>query len=136
MTRTLNTLLAGLTASAIALAALTGPASAGGSLSINFTPTSADEAQALGVGLGLYQLANDLEDGSISQDGMNNLAGLMQNGTSNVGIIEQHGNGHDATLQQNGNGNSYGIFQFGNGASDHVTQNGNGQSGVTFGFGW
>ena len=83
------------------------------------------------MGLGLYALVNDLEDGSISQEGMNNLAGIAQNGFGNTGIIEQHGDGHAATLEQNGNNNSYGIFQFGNGASSAVQQNGNGQAGVT-----
>jgi major curlin subunit len=137
MTRFLRTkLFATLAASALSLAALGGPAAAGGSLSVSYVPTDPQHAQAVQVGLGLYALVNDLEDGSISQEGMNNIAGIAQHGFGNTGIIEQHGNGHDATLEQTGNGNSYGIFQFGNGANDHVVQNGNDGAGVTVGFGW
>jgi hypothetical protein len=136
MSRTLKNILAAFTASTIGLATLSGSAFAGGSVSVTFVPTDADQTTAVHAGLAIYQLVNDLEDGSISQEGMNNIAGIAQNGFGNVGIIEQHGDGHNATLEQNGNGNSYGIFQFGEGASTAVQQNGNGQAGLTFGFGW
>lgn len=137
MTRNFSrTLFAALTASTLGLTAFAGPAAAGGSIAIDIVPTDPDHVQAVQVGLGLYALVNDLEDGSISQQGMNNLAGIAQNGFGNTGIIEQHGDGHSATLEQNGNNNSYGIFQFGNGASSAVQQNGNGQAGITLGYGW
>ena len=114
-----------------------GPAAAGGSIALTYTPHNAKEARALQAGLGIYGIVNAMQHGgSIKQIGMNNLAGLGQNGFGNVGIIHQEGKGHSATLQQNGNANSYGIFQFGKGGQTQVLQNGNGQAGATFEFGW
>jgi hypothetical protein len=137
MTRTvLKTLFAGLAASTIGIAALTGTAAAGQSV-ITYAPTDPVEAQRLQNALYLYRLSQNLQNGaSIRQLGMNNLAGIGQNGTGNNGVIEQHGNGHSATLQQNGNDNSYVIWQFGEGTNAGVVQNGNGQAGMTIVLGW
>ena len=101
------------------------PATAGGTISFSINASNADEAQAIRTGLTMYQLMNDIKtDGHISQDGMGNVAALMQGGAGNIGIIHQDGDNHDATLiQENGN-NSCGVFQFGDGASSNVHQTG------------
>jgi len=135
--RILNSMLAGLVGSAVGAVALAIPAAAGGWLAIDYAPSDPDEAQALQAGLGLVALLNGMENGeSIEQLGMNNFAGIGQNGSGNNGIIQQYGDGHSASLQQNGNNNSYGIFQFGEATSADVVQNGNGESGASFVFGW
>ncbi len=137
MTRTLKILMAGLVSATVVSAALPSPATAGGSVSITYAPTNAKDAKALQTGLQLYGLFNAIHNGaSIKQLGMNNVAGIGQNGSGNLGIVHQEGNGHSATLQQNGNGNTYGIFQFGESTSSNVVQTGNGQTGATFQFGW
>lgn len=106
-----------------------------GQVSINFAPANANQQQMMQAGLGLYALVNGIQNGSISQKGLNNVAGLMQGGGNNLGIVHQDGNGHNGSLtQQNGN-NSYGLFQFGSGTNAHVNQYG-GQTGLGFVFGW
>ena len=137
MTHTaLKTVAAGLAALMIGTAAISTPAAAGGSITLNYTPKNAKQKQALETGLAIYGIVNAVQNGSIKQFGKNNMAGLAQNGAGNFGVIHQEGNGHAGTLQQNGNGNSYGIFQFGKGTSADVVQNGNGKTGATFAFGW
>jgi hypothetical protein len=121
----------------IATTAFAAPAVAGGFLSFEVNPTNADEANAIRSGLTLYQVVQDIEaNGSITQNGLNNLAALGQNGSGNVGVIHQEGNDHDASLSQNGNGNAYGIFQVGNGTSGQVNQSGNGGTGLLFQIGF
>ena len=135
MTRTIvNTLAAGLVATVVGASA---PALAGGSISFNYLPQNAQDAQMLQTGLAFYGLYNHMQSGgSIQQYGFNNLAGLGQHGAGNFGVIHQEGNSHQATLNQYGNNNSYGIFQFGQNTNANVGQYGNGQSGATFQFGW
>jgi minor curlin subunit len=124
--------------SLIALAALTAtPASAGGSLSFEFTPSNPDEANAVRLGLALYAIGRAIEgDASVIQNGTGNAAGIGQFGNGNFGVIEQNGDGHAATLAQDGDNNAYGIFQFGTGTSGHVAQSGNGGTGLLFQAGW
>jgi len=132
--RALNTLFAGSLAATIAA---TAPAVAGGSISFSYTPTTAQQAQALQTGFQLYSLFSAVQNGAnISQYGTNNAAGIGQYGTGNFGVVHQEGTGHIGTLQQNGNYNTYGIFQFGQNTNANVIQNGNGQTGATFQFGW
>lgn len=125
-------------ATAAALLAPAAPASAGssGSISINLTPSNADEARALRLGLALYALHSDIQsNGHVTQHGANNAAGLIQGGPNNQGIIHQEGSGHTGTLQQTGGNNAYGLFQFGQNTTSHISQSG-GQSGLTLQFGW
>ena len=142
MTRTPKTVAAGLTALMIGSMAISAPAAAGGSISFTFMPHNAKQTKALkqlksAHRVVLYSIASAMKGGAnIKQIGLNNLAGLGQNGSGNLGVIYQKGNGNGATLQQNGNDNSYGIFQFGKGSRAQVVQNGYGQSGATFQFGW
>ncbi len=138
MTRTtFKTVAAGFTALMIGSLALAAPAAAGGSISLTYAPHNTKQAMALQASLQVYGIVNALQHGaSIKQMGVNNLAGIGQNGFGNLGIIHQEGKGHSATLQQNGNANSYGIFQFGKGGQAQVVQNGNGQAGATLEFGW
>jgi hypothetical protein len=136
MTKTLNTLIAAALATSLGTAALTVPASAGGSLSITVLPGNAKDQQAMRLGLGLYAIAQGIKGGSIRQKGNGNAAGLAQNGKGNLGIVHQDGNGHNGSLQQNGHGNAYGLFQFGKNTNGHVAQNGHGNTGATFQFGW
>jgi minor curlin subunit len=135
MTRTRLTALAAAAAIAAGTLAPLAPAHAGGSVSISIAPGSADAEHAMRAGLGLFAIANGIKNGSITQNGIGNAAGLIQNGSGNLGIVHQEGNGHEGTLTQNGNGNAHGLFQFGQGASGHVSQSG-GQTGATFQFGW
>ncbi len=130
------TRIASLAAAAILASILGTPAHAGGSVSVSYHPTDPQHAQALGAGLRIYGLVKGLQNGSITQNGIGNAAGLAQNGAGNFGVVHQHGNGHEGTVQQNGNGNAYGLFQFGQNTSGHAVQNGNGQSGATFQYGW
>lgn len=128
-----KTAIAAIITAAIGFAA---PAQAGGQFSINFAPTTADQAQAVNLGLGMYALFQGIEGGGgITQNGINNMAGVLQNGGGNFGVIHQEGNDHNGTLEQNGGGNSYGLFQFGKGTNAHVNQHG-GQTGLGFVFGW
>lgn len=138
MTRkTSLTLVTGLTAAIIGAAALTTPAAAGGSISINVKPKNEKQAKNMQAGLALYGIVNAVKGGaSIKQLGQNNMAGIGQNGGGNFGVIHQQGDNHAGTLQQNGNNNAYGIFQFGKNTDSNVVQNGNGDVGATFQFGW
>lgn len=112
-----------------ASAALAVPAIAGGTISFAINARTADEASAIRTGLTLYQAVNDIKaNGSISQNGIGNLAALAQGGSGNLGVIHQDGDNNDAALSQTGNNNSCGIFQFGNGASADVDQTGNGDA--------
>ena len=132
----LKTLTASLVAATIGSAALTLPAAAGGSISLTYVPTTAEDAQALQTGLALYALFNGIQNGSITQLGMNNAAGLAQLGSGNLGIIHQEGNNHNATLTQTGNNNSCGIFQFGQNTNTNITQSGNNGACASLAFGW
>jgi hypothetical protein len=135
--KTLKTLSASSLAAALATGALTVPANAGGSVTINYTPNNQKDAKKLQTGLLLYQIYNAVQNGaSIKQLGKNNAAGIAQYGSGNTGIIHQEGKGHSATLTQTGNGNSWGIFQFGKNTNADVYQYGNGGNGATFQFGW
>lgn len=121
-------------AAAIALTAATVPAQAG-QISIDLKPRNAEQHRMLQAGLGIYALVNEIESGSIRQNGIGNVAGIMQGGGNNLGIVHQEGNNHNGSLDQQGGGNSYGLFQFGKGTNAHVSQNG-GQSGLGLVFGW
>lgn len=131
-----NTLTAKATGLAliIALGAFTAPANAG-QISINLNPANAEQQQMMQAGLGFYALYNGIQNGSITQNGINNMAGLMQGGGGSLGIVHQEGNNHNGTLNQQGGNNSYGLFQFGEGTDAHVSQSG-GQTGLGFVFGW
>ena len=133
MTRTIRSLIAAAT---IATGLAAAPAYAGGSVSVSYNPTNPDEAQALQTGLRIYGLVKGIEDGSITQNGFGNAAGLAQNGNDNLGIIHQDGDGHVGTIEQNGNGNACGLFQFGKNTEAHAQQNGDGQACATVQFGW
>lgn len=124
--------------SLLALATLTAtPASAGGSVSFEYTPSTPDEENAVRLGLALYAIGRAIEgDASVIQSGDGNAAGIGQFGDGNFGVIEQQGDGHEATLAQDGDDNAYGIFQFGSGTSGHVEQSGNGGTGLLFQAGW
>lgn len=135
MTKISNTLVAGLVGLSIS-GAMTLPVAAGGSVSVQVAPANAKQERVLRAGLGIYALYNGIKGGGIRQKGVNNSAGLAQNGSGNLGVVHQEGRGHDGTLQQNGSGNSYGLFQFGRNTGGHVVQNGNGGTGATFQFGW
>lgn len=137
MTRTIaTTAKAALVAATIALTAMAVPAQAGGSFSIGFAPSDPDQKMALQAGMAFYALAKGIEDGSITQNGSGNMAGIAQNGSGNLGIVHQEGDGHKGTIEQNGNNNSCALFQFGEGTDGQCVQNGNGQAGATFQFGW
>ena len=127
-----------LTALTLAAAtAMSAPAFAGGVISFEVEAQNANDAQAIGLFLGAYQVINDVKaNGHITQNGVNNLAALAQGGHGNVGVIHQEGDNHDASLQQNGNHNAYGIFQVGDGANGHVNQTGNGEAGLLFQIGF
>ncbi|WP_246018430.1 curlin repeat-containing protein [Pelagibacterium montanilacus] len=128
---------AGVAAATIAMVSMIAPAQAGGQISLNYNPSNARDAQMVQMGLGIYQIVNEIErNGGIRQRGNNNTAGVAQNGGGNFGVVHQEGRGHNGTVQQNGNSNSYGLFQFGRNTNAHVNQNGNGQSGLGLVFGW
>ena len=99
MTRTRLTALAAAAAIAAGTLAPLAPAHAGGSVSISIAPGSADAEHAMRAGLGLFAIANGIKNGSITQNGIGNAAGLIQNGSGNLGIVHQEGNGHEGTLR-------------------------------------
>ena len=133
MTNIIRSLVAAATlATGLAIA----PAFAGGSVSLNYNPTNPEKVQALQTGLRLYGFAKGIKDGSITQNGFGNAAGLFQNGSHNLGIIHQNGDGHVGTIEQNGNGNACGLFQLGKNTEAHVQQNGDDQACATVQFGW
>ncbi|MDB5614586.1 MAG: curlin [Devosia sp.] len=125
-------------AALIGAAILTAPAMSAGQFSFNFTPSDADQQQALGAGLQIFSLVKGLSSSgaNVSQNGDNNGAGFNQSGWGNNGLIVQEGNGHHGTIQQNGNDNNCGLFQFGENTNGQCVQNGNGQSSLTTVFGF
>jgi len=129
-------LAATLTAALMGIAAT--PAMAAGQISIGFSPTDPDQAQALGLGLQMFSLINGMSatGANAYQNGTGNSAGFNQNGSGNHGVIFQDGNGHNGTIHQNGNNNSCGLFQFGQATNAQCLQNGNGQTGITTVFGF
>jgi len=133
MNTAIRSLIAGVTLAASLGAA---PAFAGGSVSVNLNPTDPEKAQALQTGLRFYGLVKGIKDGSITQNGFGNAAGLMQNGSGNLGVIHQNGDGHVGTIEQNGNGNACGLFQFGQNTEAHLQQNGDDGACATVQFGW
>lgn len=133
MARSTTISLAGI-ALTMALASMAAPAQAG-QVSINLAPANAEQHHMMQAGLGIYALVNSIENGKITQNGINNVAGIMQGGGNNLGIVHQEGNSHNGSLNQQGGGNSYGLFQFGKGTSAHVNQSGS-QTGLGFVFGW
>lgn len=116
-------------------AAMAGGGAQAGQLSINLSPSNAEQHRMLQLGLGVYGLVRDIDNGSITQNGNHNSAGLRQGGSRNLGIVHQEGDRHTGTLDQQGGDNSYGLFQFGRGTEAHVRQDG-GRSGLGFVFGW
>ncbi|MEZ5752050.1 MAG: hypothetical protein R3D60_08810 [Paracoccaceae bacterium] len=126
-----------LAALALAASLITAaPAFAGGQLAVSINASNPDEAQAIRAGLAFFALAQDIDaNGHVTQNGINNAAGLYQSGPNNRGYIHQEGNNHTGTISQSGGNNAHGLFQFGDGTEGHVTQTG-GEAGVTFLFGW
>ncbi len=126
-----------LTAAALALTTLAAPAAfAGGSVSFQVDPANADEANAIRLGLAIYQIARAVEgDAHVYQNGNGNGAGIGQSGGGNTGVVHQEGNGHTGTLSQNGC-DSFGVFQFGEGTNAAVDQGNGCQTGLLFQFGW
>ena len=125
-----------LTAAALAITTLAAPAAfAGGSVSFEVNPTNADEANAIRLGLAIYQIANGADPAHVYQNGNGNAAGIGQSGGGNTGVVHQEGNGHHGTLAQNGC-DSYGIFQFGEGTNANVAQGNGCNTGLLFQFGW
>jgi hypothetical protein len=134
----IRTFKAGLAAIALGSIVLATPAFAGGSFSLNYAPTDAEDAQALGLGLSVLSIVNGMsgKGGNIGQNGFGNAAGIAQNGLGNHGVILQEGNGHEGTIEQNGDNNSCGLFQLGQNTDAECVQNGDGQSSATVVFGW
>lgn len=135
-TRFAKTVAAALAATVIAISA--GPAMAAGQISIGFSPTDPDQAQALGLGLQVFSLVQGLSStgANVHQNGNGNSAGGNQHGSGNNGLIWQEGDNHDGTIHQNGNNNACGLFQFGNATKAQCLQNGNNNSGITTVFGF
>ena len=128
--------LSAVLATATAFAPLAAQAGSGGQVSINIAPQNAEEAQMMRLGLALFALGQDIDaNGHVTQNGVNNAAGIYQGGPNNQAIIHQEGCNHTGTVsQQNGN-NAAGLFQFGCNTNGHIAQNG-GQTGLTLQFGW
>lgn len=127
-----------LAAAALAGALLAPAAHAGGSgqLAINIAPRTAQEAQALRLGLALFALHQDIEaNGHVTQRGVHNAAGIYQGGPNNRAIIHQEGCNHTGTVTQRNGNNAAGLFQFGCNTNAHMTQRGN-ETGVTVVVGW
>lgn len=112
------------------------PAQAGGSISLQLGPRTAEQANLLTTGLRAYSLYRDMKGADIRQRGSNNAAGIVQGGQRNQGVVRQQGTGHSATLQQNGNDNAYDVFQYGRNTRADVVQHGNNGVGATFSYGW
>lgn len=115
-----------LTAATVAVATLTAlPVLAGQTLTFGYTAKTQEEAEAMRAGLAIYSLVNDIHtNGHVTQNGVNNAAGIVQGGGRNRAIIHQDGNNHNGSIYQTGGNNSCGLFQFGNGATGHVRQSG------------
>lgn len=135
-TRFTRIVAAAVTATLLGLSAA--PAMAAGQISIGFSPTDPDQAQAFGLGLQVFSLAKGFSGTGANgyQNGNGNSAGFNQNGSGNNGLIWQEGNGHNGTISQNGNNNSCGLFQFGKATDAQCVQNGDNQSGITTVFGF
>lgn len=132
MTKTFNKLIAA-TLTAALLGVTAAPTMAAGQISIGFSPSDPDQAQALGMGLRMFSLVQGMSatGANAYQNGTGNAAGIAQNGSNNHGLIVQDGNGHHGTINQNGNNNSCGLFQFGEATDAQCLQNGDNQAGIT-----
>ncbi|EAR52031.1 hypothetical protein OG2516_13439 [Oceanicola granulosus HTCC2516] len=123
---------------ALSLSALTAaaPPAAAEQIAVSITPTTAEEDALIRLGLALYMLHKDYEtNGEVTQRGIDNAAGLYQQGNCNTGLIEQRGRNHTGTLSQRGCNNAHGMFQSGRNTAAHVVQTG-GQAGLTFVYGF
>lgn len=138
MTKTFKTAIVAVLALTMGAFSLAAPAMANGQVSVSYTPTDPEEAQALGVGLQLFSVFNGMNanGANVSQHGNGNSAGGQQNGSGNGAVIYQEGNGHTGTVQQNGNNNNCGLFQFGENTNAECAQNGDNGSSVTGVFGF
>ncbi|MET3900714.1 hypothetical protein ABIB57_004681 [Devosia sp. UYZn731] len=138
MTKTFKTAIVAVLALTMGAFSLAAPAMANGQVSVSYTPTDPDEAQALGTGLQLFSIFNGMNahGANVSQNGNGNSAGGQQNGSGNGGVIYQEGNGHTGTIHQNGNNNNCGLFQFGENTDAECVQNGDNGSSVTGVFGF
>jgi hypothetical protein len=105
-------------------------------LTATWSPRTAREADFLRGALALHAFRNALRnEGSVRQDGRDNLAALSQSGRGNLGVIRQQGRGHSTVLEQSGDLNAQVILQGGRGAELEVVQEG-GEIGVTVQIGW
>lgn len=129
-----NVILATAVASTLSLAAPA--AQADGTIAFTFTPRTAEEAQALRLGIALYALSRDIDGAEVRQRGQGNRAEVRQHGRGNLGIVHQDGSGHTSSLTQRGRNNAQVIVQAGRGTSAEVYQRGRGQAGLVFLFGW
>ncbi|MDB5536429.1 MAG: curlin [Devosia sp.] len=138
MTKTFKTAIVAVLALTMGAFGLAAPAMANGQVSVSYTPTDPDEAQALGTGLQLFSIFNGMNahGANVSQNGNGNSAGVDQNGSGNGGVVYQEGNGHTGTIHQNGNNNNCGLFQFGENTDAECVQNGDNGSSVTGVFGF
>ncbi|UYO00678.1 MAG: curlin repeat-containing protein [Devosia sp.] len=131
ITKFTKTIAVAATAVLIGLAA--SPAQAGGQISIGFTATDPEQAQALGMGLQMFSMFQGLSGTGANayQNGNGNAAGFNQNGWGNNGLIWQEGDNHNGSITQNGNNNNCGLFQFGEATNAQCLQNGDNQTGIT-----
>lgn len=137
MTKTFTTAAVAVLALTMGAFSLATPALANGQVSISYTPTDAEESQALGLGLQMFGMMQGMsKNGGIHQNGNNNSGGIGQNGSGNNGVLIQDGDNHNGTISQNGNNNNCGLFQFGEGTDAECVQNGDGNSSVTGVFGF
>ncbi len=120
-----------------ALTALTAtPSLAGGSVSVEITPSTPDEELGMRIGLGLLAFAMAQNgDANVVQNGNGNAAGIGQQGGDDFGLIVQDGDNNSAMLDQGAGSNAYGVFQFGEGNDAAVAQSG-GETGILLQFGW
>jgi minor curlin subunit len=101
------------------------PAAAGGTITWGYTAKNESEARRMRAGLAIYSLFNDVRsNGHITQNGVNNAAGIAQGGRNNRAIIHQEGRDHSGSIAQRGDNNACGLFQYGRGATGHVRQSG------------
>ncbi|MDB2384124.1 curlin, partial [bacterium] len=111
------------------------PASAG-SISVMVTPQNAEQEQAMRMGLSMMALMKGMsEQGGISQNGSDNIAGVLQSGGGSQAVIIQEGDGHVGTIDQSGGDNACGLIQVGEETESHIVQNG-GETCMAFQIGF
>ncbi|TYB87067.1 hypothetical protein [Oceaniovalibus sp. ACAM 378] len=112
------------------------PRAEAGSISLGWTPHTADQSAGVEAALLAYSIARTVKNrAELRQNGTGLRAAIRQSGRGNRVLIDQRGTGHTGSIAQSGNGNYFALFQRGDDAEADIHQWG-GQLGLMLQYGW